>query len=78
VKSDDLDPASPVRQSSIPRTWSFTEACRVSLEGRMGQGKARLASLRQWVLGWPLARRVQGKLRRSRAPVRSRARGAYG
>jgi hypothetical protein len=30
VKFGDLDPASPVRQSSIPRSRSFTEACRVS------------------------------------------------
>jgi hypothetical protein len=45
VKSVDLDPVSPARQSSIPRSGSFTEACRVSLEGRTGLGMARLASL---------------------------------
>jgi hypothetical protein len=75
VKSGDLDLASPARQSSIPRSGSFTEARRVSLEGWTGLGMALLAGLRRWVLGRPLARRVQGKLRRSRAPVRSRARG---
>jgi hypothetical protein len=75
VKSGDLDPVSPARQSSIPRSGSFTEARRVSLEGQTGLGMARLAGLRWRVLGRPLARRVQGKLRRSRAPVRSRARG---
>jgi hypothetical protein len=75
VKSGDLDPASPARQSSIPRSGSFTEARRVSLEGWTGLGMALLAGLRWWVLRWPLARRVQGKLRRSRAPVRLRARG---
>jgi hypothetical protein len=73
VKSGDLDPVSPARQSSIPRSGSFTEAHRVSLEGWTGLGMARLAGLWWRVLGRPLARRVQGKLRRSRAPVRSRA-----
>jgi hypothetical protein len=40
VKSGDLDPASLARQSSIPRSGSFTEARRVSLEGwtRLGNG----------------------------------------
>jgi hypothetical protein len=36
VKSGDLDPVSPARQSSIPRSGSFTEARRVSLEGYTG------------------------------------------
>jgi hypothetical protein len=63
VKSGDLDLVSPARQSSIPRSGSFTEARRVSLEGRTGLGMARLASLWWWVLGLPLARRVQGKHR---------------
>jgi hypothetical protein len=63
VKSGDLDPASPTRQSSILHSGSFTEARRVSLEGRTGRGMARLAGLRWWVLGRPLARRAQGKLR---------------
>jgi hypothetical protein len=75
VKSGNLDPASPARQSSIPRSGSFTEARRVSLEGWMGLGMARLAGLRWQVLRRSLARRVQGKLRRFRALVRSRARG---
>jgi hypothetical protein len=73
VKSGDLDPASPARQSSIPRSGSFTEESRVSLEGWTGLGMALLAGLRWRVLGRPLARRVQGQHRRSRAPVRSRA-----
>jgi hypothetical protein len=38
VKSGDLDLVSPARQSSIPRSGSFTEARRVSLEGRTGLG----------------------------------------
>jgi hypothetical protein len=75
VKSGDLDPASPARQSSIPRSGSFTEARIVYSEGWTGLGMALLAGLWWWVLGWPLARRVQGKLQRSHAPVRSRARG---
>jgi hypothetical protein len=75
VKSGDLEPASPASQSLIPRSGSFTEARRVSLEGWTGLGMAMLAGLWWWVLGRPLARRLQGKLRRSRAPMRSRARG---
>ena len=63
VKFGDLDPASPARQSSIPRSRSFTEARRVSLEGRTGLGMARLEGLWWWVLERPLARRVQGKCR---------------
>jgi hypothetical protein len=58
VKSDGLDQVSPARQSSIPRSGSFTEARRVSLEGPTGLGMARLAGLQWWVLGRPLARRV--------------------
>jgi hypothetical protein len=75
VKSGDFDPASPARQSSIPRSGSFTEARRVSLEGWTGLGMALLAGLRWRALKRPRARRVQGKLRQSRAPVRWRARG---
>jgi hypothetical protein len=63
VKSGDLDLISLVRQSSIPRFGSFTEARRVSLEGRTGLGRAQLAGLQWWVLGRPLARREQGKRR---------------
>jgi hypothetical protein len=62
VKSGDLDPASSVRQSSIPRSRSFTEARRVSLKGGTGLGMALLAGIQWRVLGRPLARRVQGKL----------------
>jgi hypothetical protein len=51
VKSGDLDPASPARQSLIPRSGSFTEARRVSLEGRTGLGMARLAGLWWWCSG---------------------------
>jgi hypothetical protein len=75
VKSGDLDRVSPVRQSLIPCSGSFTEARRVSLEGRAGLGRAQLAGLRWWVLGRPLAHCVQGKRRRSCAPARSRASG---
>jgi hypothetical protein len=74
VKSGYLDLASPARQSSIPCSRSFTEACRISLEGWTGLGMALLAGLRWRVLRRPLACRVQGKLRRSHTPVRSRAR----
>jgi hypothetical protein len=61
VKSGDLDLVSPARQSLIPRSRSFTEARRVSLEGRTGLRRDQLAGLQWWVLGRPLARRVQGK-----------------
>jgi hypothetical protein len=55
VKSGDLDLVSPARQSSIPRSRSFTEARKVSLEGRTGLGRAQLAGLRWWVLVRPMA-----------------------
>jgi hypothetical protein len=42
--SGDLNLVSPARQSSIPRSGSFTEARRVSHEGRTGLGMA----------GWPV------------------------
>jgi hypothetical protein len=59
VKSGDLDPVSPARQSLIPRSGSFTEVRRVSLKGWTGQGMALLAGLLWQVPGRPLARRVQ-------------------
>jgi hypothetical protein len=62
VKAGDLDPASPARQILIPRSGSFTEARRVPLVGGTGLGLVRLAGLQWWVLGRPLALRVQGKL----------------
>jgi hypothetical protein len=60
VKSGDLDPAPLAKQSSIPRSGSFTKARRVSLEGWTRLGMALLAGLRRRVLGRPLARHVQG------------------
>jgi hypothetical protein len=75
VKSGDLDPVSPARQSSIPRSGSFTEARRIYSKGWTGLGMALLAGLRWRGIERPLARRLQGKLRQSLAPVRSRARG---
>jgi hypothetical protein len=75
VKSGDLDPASPLRQSSIPRFGSFNEAHRIYSKGWTGLGMTLQAGLRWRGIGRPLARRLQGKLRRPLAPVRSRARG---
>ena len=75
VKSGDRELASPVRQSSIPRLGSFTEARRVYSEGRTGLGEALLAGLRLRGIGWPRARHLQGKRRWSLAPVRSSVRG---
>ena len=62
VKSGDRELASPVRQSSIPRSRSFTEARRVYSEGRTGLGKALLAGLRWRGIGRPLARRARGNV----------------
>ena len=45
VKSGDRELASPARQSSIPRSRSFTKACTVYSEGRTRLGKALLAGL---------------------------------
>jgi hypothetical protein len=75
VKSGDRGLASPAKQSSIPCLWSFTTACMVSSEGRAWLGRALLAGLRWWGIGWPRARRLQGKRRWSLAPVRSSVRG---
>jgi hypothetical protein len=72
VKSGDLDPASSVRQSSIPRSGSFTDARRVYSKGWTGLGMTLLADLRWRGIRRPLARCPQRKLRRSLAPVWSR------
>jgi hypothetical protein len=58
VKPGDHGLASPARQSSIPCSGSFTEACTVYSEGRAWLGKALLAGLRWRVFGWPRARRL--------------------
>jgi hypothetical protein len=58
VKSGDLDPASPVRQSLIPRSGSFTEARRIYSKGWTGLGMALLAGLRWRGIGRPLACRL--------------------
>jgi hypothetical protein len=63
VKSDDADPVSPARQSSIPGSGSFTKTRRDSLEGRTGRGMAHLAGLRCSGLGRPPTRRAQSKRR---------------
>jgi hypothetical protein len=63
VKSGDLNPASPVRQSSIPRSGSFTEARRIYSKGWTGLGMALLAGLWWRGIERPLARRLQGKRR---------------
>jgi hypothetical protein len=75
AKSGDRGLASPVKQSPIPCSGSFTEACTVSSEGRARLGRALLAGLRWQGLGWPRARRARGKRRWFRAPVRSSVRG---
>jgi hypothetical protein len=47
VNSGDRGLASPAKQTSIPRSGSFTEGCSVFSEGWMGLGKAGLAGLRR-------------------------------
>jgi hypothetical protein len=63
VKPDDLGLASLVRQSPIPCSGSFTEACTVYSDGRTWLGGALLSGLRWRVFGRPRARRLQGKHR---------------
>jgi hypothetical protein len=75
VKSDNRGLAPPAKQSPIPCSGSFTEACTVSSKGQARLGKALLAGLRWQGLRWPRARRAWGKRRWFRAPVRSSVRG---
>jgi hypothetical protein len=75
VKSGDHRLASPARQSPIPCSRSFTEACTVSSEGQAWLGRALQTGLRWRGIGWPRAHRLQGKRRWSLAPVRSSMRG---
>jgi hypothetical protein len=62
VKTGDRELASPARQSSIPRSWSFTEPCRVNSEGRTRLGEALLAGLWWRGIGWLRARRARGNV----------------
>jgi hypothetical protein len=63
VKSGDRGLASPARQSPIPCSGSFTEACTVYSEGLAWLGEALLAGLQWRGIGWPRARRLKGKRR---------------
>jgi hypothetical protein len=54
VKSGDRGLASPARQSPIPCSGSFTEACTVSSEGPAWLGRALQAGLR-WGGDWVAA-----------------------
>jgi hypothetical protein len=58
-ESGDRGLASPVKQTLIPRSGSFTEVCSVFSEGRTGLGKAGLAGLRRQGLGWLRTHRVR-------------------
>ena len=73
VESGDRGLASPVKQTLIPRSGSFTEVCLVFSEGQTGLGRVLLAGLR-WqgdrvAAGTPCT----GKRRWFWAPVRSSA-----
>jgi hypothetical protein len=59
VKSGDRGLASPVKQSPIPCSGSFTEACTVSSKGRAWLGRALLAGLWWRWIGWLRARRCR-------------------
>jgi hypothetical protein len=75
AKSGDCGLASPAKQSPIPCSGSFTEACTVSSKGWVWPGRALLAGLQGQGLVWPRARRARGKRRWFRAPVRSSVHG---
>jgi hypothetical protein len=75
VKFGDRGLAPTAKQTPIPCSRSFTEACTVFSEGWAGLGEALLAGLRWQGLGWPRARCARGKRRWFRAPVRSSVRG---
>jgi hypothetical protein len=59
MESGDRGLASPAKQTSIPRSGSFTEVCSVFSEGRTGLGRAWLAGLQWQRLGWPRTRRAR-------------------
>jgi hypothetical protein len=59
AKSGDRGLASPAKQTPIPRSGSFTEACTVFSKGWTGLGRVLLAGLRWQGLGWPRARRAR-------------------
>jgi hypothetical protein len=59
VNSGDRGLASPAKQTSIPRSDSFTEVCLVIFEGQNGLGKAGQAGLQRQGLGRPRTRRAR-------------------
>jgi hypothetical protein len=59
VNSGDRGLASPAKQTSIPRSGSFTELCTLVSEGWTGLAKAGLAGLWWQWLGWPRTRRAR-------------------
>jgi hypothetical protein len=59
VLSGDRGLASPAKQTSIPRSGSFTEVCSLVSEGWTGSGRARLVGLRRQGLWWPRTRRAR-------------------
>ena len=66
AKSGDRGLASPAKQTPIPCSGSFTEACTVFSEGWTGLGMALLAGLR-WQRDWAAADTLRtGKRRRAR------------
>jgi hypothetical protein len=60
AKSGDRGLAAPAKQTPIPCSRSFTEACTVSSKGWTGLGEALLAGLRWRGIGRPRVRRAGG------------------
>jgi hypothetical protein len=59
MESGDRGLASPVKQTSIPRSGSFTEVCSVLSEDWTGLGGGLLAGLRWQGIGQPRTRRAR-------------------
>jgi hypothetical protein len=59
VESGDRGLASPVKQTPIPRSGSFTEVCIVLSAGWTGLGRVLLAGLRWRGIGRPRARHAR-------------------
>jgi hypothetical protein len=73
VESGDRGLASPAKQTSIPRSESFTEVCTVFFEGWTGLGRVLLADLRWQGDRAAADTSCTGKRRWVWAPVRSSA-----
>jgi hypothetical protein len=78
VESGDRGLASPAKQTSIPRSGSFTKVCIVLSEGWTGLGRVLLAGLRWQGDRAAVDTPCTGKRRWFWAPLRSSVCGGYG